>query len=181
MSLNSQALTAGVKKYPLLVVSIIIVVGLLVVLYLRSGAIESEQAELDKHAAEARRQRANIVNTALLKDQLDFLIQANSAVKDRSLVFGGLAQNLQYFYRLEAEVGIKYLDLRPGARAAVAKGASYVPLNYIVNVQGDFSQVMMFLRHLERGAYFCRINSAVMSSSGAVVTLNLNIDLLGTP
>lgn len=181
MSLTTQSISAAVKKYPLLFVASIVVIGLLVVRYSRDGAAEAQQEELDRHAADARQQHANIVNTSLLHDQLSFLIQANSAVRERSLVVGGLAQNLQYFYRLENEVGIKYLDLRPGTKAPSVKGASYVPLNYIVNVQGDYSQVMTFLRHLERGAYFCRINSAVMGSGGGFVTLNLNIDFLGAP
>jgi hypothetical protein len=181
MSIDTQTLLARVKKYPVLVISVIVSVVLLATLYSRSGLLESEQAELEKYSNEARRHRSNISNSALLQDQLTYLLQANKAVKDRTLVAGGLAQNLQYFYRLEAEVGIKYIDLRPGSSTQLAKGASYVPLNYVVNVQGNFTQVITFMRHLERGAYFCRINSAVLSNSNSTVTLNLNLDLLGAP
>ncbi|MDF3057210.1 MAG: hypothetical protein K0R17_1425 [Rariglobus sp.] len=181
MSINTQILIGGAKKYPLLVCSAVIALVLLLALYLRSDLLPAQRAELDKYSMEGRRHRRNIANAAQLQDQLNFLIQANNAVKDRALVAGGLAQNLQYFYRLEAEVGIKYLDLRPGARSAAIKGSSYVPLNYIVTIQGDFIQVITFLRHLERGAYFCRINSAVASNSGSVATINLNLDLLGVP
>jgi len=180
MSINTQALIGGFKKYPLLVISVLMTLVLLGILYARSGLIEAQQAELNKYLAEDSRHRANISNTAQLQEQLDFLIQANKAVKDRALIAGGLAQNLQYFYRLEAEVGIKYLDLRPGARFS-GKSSTYVPLNHIVNVQGSFTQIITFLRKLEQGVYFCRINSALASSDGDVVTLNLNLDLLGVP
>jgi len=54
-------------------------------------------------------------------------------------------------------------------------------LNYLVIVQGDFTQIITFLKRLEQGAYFCRINTAVASASGSNVTLNLNLDLLGIP
>ena len=181
MSINTQALIGGFKKYPLLVISVLMTLVLLGILYARSGLIEAQQAELNKYLAEDSRHRANISNTAQLQEQLDFLIQANKAVKDRALIAGGLAQNLQYFYRLEAEVGIKYLDLRPGSRLSGKSSTTYVPLNHIVNVQGSFTQIITFLRKLEQGVYFCRINSALVSSDGDVVTLNLNLDLLGVP
>jgi hypothetical protein len=178
MSINAQTLVGGLKKYPILVVSALITLVLLGVLYSRSGLIDAQQEELDKYLAEGSRHRANISNAVQLQDQLNFLIQANKAVKDRALTAEGLAQNLQYFYRLEADVGIKYLDLRPGSRYS-GKSATYIPLNHIVNVQGSFTQIITFLRRLEQGVYFCRINSASASSNGDVVTLNLNLDLLG--
>ena len=180
MSINTQTIANGVKKYPLLVISGVITVVLVVALYFRSDLIAAQQGELDKYTIESNRHRANIANAAQLQDQLNFLVQANKAVTDRALTVEGLAQNLQYFYRLEAEVGIKYLDLRPGARSSVG-GKTYVPLNYTVNVQGNFAQIITFLHHLEQGAYFCRINSAVAAGSGSSVILNLNLDLLGVP
>ncbi len=180
MSINAQVITGGLKKYPILVISGLLVLIFLAILYFRSDLIDTQQAELDKYSIESGRYRANIASSAQLQDQLNFLVQANSAIRDRALTVDGLAQNLQYFYKLEAEFGIKYLDLRPGARAGVVgKADSYVPLNYIVNVQGSFVQVMSFLRRLEQGAYFCRINSAVASARDSSVTLNLNIDFLG--
>jgi hypothetical protein len=180
MSINAQVITGGLKKYPVLAISGLIVLMLLAVLYFRSDLIEAQQIEFDKYSLESARYRANIANYVQLQEQLNFLTQANKIIRDRALTVDGLAQNLQYFYRLEAEIGIKYLDLRPGTRAPGGrKAVPYVPLNYIVNVQGDFAQVMTFLRRLEQGAYFCRVNSAVASGRDSSVTLNLNIDFLG--
>lgn len=182
MSSNSKTIIGGLKKYPVLVVSGMISVVLLTTLYFRSDLLAAQQIELDKNTVESNRHRANIVYASQLQEQLNFLMDANKAVKDRALLVGGLGQNLQYFYRLESEVGIKYIDLRPNARTpVVAQSAVYVPLNYTVNVQGDFLQIITFLKRLEQGAYFCRINSAVAASSGSSVTLNLNLDLLGVP
>jgi hypothetical protein len=180
MSINAQTLVGGFKKYPLLVASALMTLVLLGVLYSRSGLIDAQQQELDKYLTEGSRHRANISNAAQLQEQLDFLIQANKAVRERALTAEGLAQNLQYFYRLESEVGIKYVDLRPGSRFS-GKSSTYVPLNHIVNVRGSFTQIITFLRRLEQGVYFCRINTAFASRDGDFVTLNLNLDLLGVP
>jgi len=185
MSINTQSIVAGVRKYPIVVVSSVLSIVLLATLYFRSDLLSEQRADLEKYTEENDRYRSNISNSAQLQEQLSFLIQANKAVANRALSAEGLAQNLQYFYRLESEVGVKYLDLRPIGRAAPkpAKGAAavaYVPLGYVVNVQGDFTKIITYLRRLEQGVYFCRINSASISGGGSTVTLNLNLDLLGT-
>lgn len=186
MSIDKRTLATGIKKYPILVVSGIISAILLTTLYVRSDLADIKQAELDKLAAEGNRYRANIANSAQLKEQLEFLIQANNAVKERAFKAESMALNLQYFYRLESETGVKYLDLRPGSRSEPGKAApksagTYIPLSYVVNVQGDFTQIVTFLKRLEQGVYFCQINSAQATGGGSSITLNLNLDLLGVP
>lgn len=181
MSLDTESIVTAAKKYPVLVVCGVVGIALLVTLYMRLDLMDAQKAELEKYSAESNRHRANIANSAQLQEHLDFLIQANKAVGDRALNAGGLAQNLQYFYRLEADAGVKYLDLRPGARVNAVKGTAYVPLPYIINVQGEFAQIISYLRSLEQGAYFCRINSASASGNGSTITINLNLDLLGVP
>lgn len=194
MSIDSQALISGLKKYPLPIFCGVISVIFLVTLYVRADLHTAQQDELKKYSAESVRYRANISNSIQLQDQLNFLIQANTAVKDRSLVSGALAQNLQYFYRLESEIGVK-IDLRPGGRPAPVRTAvagkpaaqktaapvNYVALNYAVSVKGDFEQLITFLRRLEQGVYFCRINTVSASPSGSGMALTLNLDLLATP
>lgn len=180
MSINAQSITAGIKKYPVLVICGIVGIALLVLLYLRSDLLSAQQAELDKYVAEGSRYQANIANAAQLQEQLNFLVQANQAVKARTLSAESLAQNLQYFYRLESEVGVK-TEVRSGARTATPKSATYVPLNYIVNLQGDLKQMLTYVRHMERGAYFSRINAVSVTKNDSAISLNLNVDLLGAP
>jgi hypothetical protein len=178
MSIDARTLTAVVKKYPIPVISAIIAVVLVVVLYLRSDLSVIQQAQLDKFTAEGKLYRTNVSNSAQLEEQIDFMVQANAAVRARALNASGLAENLQYFYRLESEVGIKYRDLRPAGKG---KGSTYVPLSYIVSFEGTFTQVITYLKHLEQGAYFCRITGASLSGGADKVTINLNLDVLGLP
>lgn len=181
MSIDIKTLAVGVKKYPVLFGCSVVALILLGVLYFRADALDIQRVELEKHSSEGRRYRTNIVNSTQLQEQLDFLTKANQAVRERTLTANSLALNLQYFYRLESEIGVKYIDLRPAGSPSVVKNATYVPLSYIVNVQGTFSQVITFLRQLEQGAYFCRITSASSSANDTIVTLNLTLDILGVP
>lgn len=181
MSIDTQTFIVGVKKHPILSGCGLVVFILLAVLYFRADALDIQRVELEKHSVEGRRYRTNIVNSTQLQEQLDFLIKANQAVRERTLTANGLALNLQYFYRLESEIGVKYIDLRPAGSPPAVKNATYVPLSYIVSLQGTFSQVIAFLRQLEQGAYFCRVTSASASASDTIVTLNLTLDILGVP
>lgn len=192
MSLDGKALISLVKKNPLLAGCAVIGLGLLVTIYFRSGLGEERKTELDQKQTEGRRYHANLTNSAQLTEDLQVLVEANRIVRDRAINPADLAKNLQYFYRIEAETGVKYTDLRQvgvvaGGKATPAAGAkpsaasSYVPINYTVSVSGDFPAMINFLRSLERGGHFCRLNGMVASLTASSVTINLNVDLLGQP
>jgi len=180
MKIDSQVLIGALRKYPVLSVAVLICIPLAAVCFYRSDAIIEQQAELETVQAKSSLYRANIVNASQLQQQVDFLIQAKAAIAKRAFRAESLPLNLQYFYKLETDVGVKYLNLNPTGRsaAAAAKSGGYIPLNYSVSVQGSFHQIITYLRCLEQGAYFCRINSASVLSSGSSVTLNLDLDLL---
>jgi hypothetical protein len=207
MSIDSKAILVGLRKYPIIVICGFISFILAVVLYYRGDLRAEQEAQLNSLSAQNAQYRANITNSVQLQDQLEFLIQANKAVKARALSVEGIAQNLQYFYRLEIECGVRYLELGPGASSVAArpdkgkqqqarpdkgkqqqarpdKGKqqqAYLPISYTIGVEGDFNQIISYLRRLEQGVYFCRINTAAISGNGSVVTLNLNLDMLGVP
>lgn len=184
MKVNTQAVVGVFKRFPVLFTSVIVCIPLAIICFVRDDAIIEQQAELEKNLAEASLFRANIANSSQLQQQVDFLAQAKEAIAKRAFGAESLPLNLQYFYKLETDVGIKYLTLNPTARAVAssaksATSTSYIPLNFSVSVQGSFHQIITYLRCLEQGAYFCRINSASILSSGSIVTLSLDLDLLG--
>ncbi len=184
MKIDPRVLLGALRRYPVLCAAVLISILLATICFYRADTLIDQQAELEKLQAESSFFRANIANSSQLQQQVDFLAQAKVAIAKRAFRAESLPLNLQYFYKLETDVGIKYLDLNPTGRtpAAATKqgaGVSYIPLNYRVSVQGSFNQIITYLRCLEQGAYFCRINSASVLSSGSSVTLNLDLDLLG--
>ena len=184
MNFDAHVVLGALRRYPVLFVSVLICLPLAAICFYRADALIEQQAELEKLQAESSLYRSNIANSSQLQQQVDFLAQAKVAIAKRTFRSESIPLNLQYFYKLEADVGIKYINLNPTGRpaAAAAKqgaGVSYIPLNYSVGVQGSFHQIITYLRCLEQGAYFCRINSASVLSSGSSVTLNLDLDLLG--
>lgn len=182
MKTDLKSAIEGLRRYPALCSAALFVVLSSTWAFFRSDAVAEKQSELDKYVVEGERYRSNITNGAQLQQQIDFLVDANQRIEKRAFKSGSLALHLQYFYRLEAEIGIK---LQASARPAAAKtpntAGTYLPIGYTVGVTGTFPQVIAFMRTLEQGAYFSRINSALITGKGQDATLSLDIDILGIP
>ncbi|MFA6288685.1 MAG: hypothetical protein WC661_14980 [Opitutaceae bacterium] len=187
MSLDNKAIVSLVKKNPILAACIVVGLGLAVIIYARSGSDAEQQSELDRKTEEGKRYHANLANSAQLTDELQAVTEANRLVRERAVNPADLAKNLQYFYRIEAETGVKFIDLRQlGSGGAASTGTKrvasvYIPVNYTISVEGEFSKIITFLRNLERGAHFYRLNTMTASEAAGSTKLVLNIDLLGKP
>ncbi len=187
MSIDAKSLLAVVKKNPILSVCSLVGLILFAVIYVRSGLGSELKAELDQKSAEGKRYHANLINSARLSNELQVVMDANRIVRERAINPADLAKNLQYFYRIEAETGVKFTDLRQlgfGSSSSTGQkrvGAVYVAVNYAMSVSGNFPNIITFLKNLEQGAHFCRLNSMTASVTGADTTLVLNVDLLGQP
>lgn len=183
------------KKYPLGTVAAAALVVLLGALFFRRSNMTDMKADLENNTEESQRHLTNISYSAQLEDHLHALENANRVISSRLVNPQDLAVNLQYFYKLEAETGVKLLDTRPAAasntsgRPVVAMKGGYKPVQYAVSVQGSFTRVLTFLRRLEQGSYYCRIvtancnsaqedSSAEKKGSGDIV-LSLTVEILG--
>lgn len=163
--------------------------GLVATLYFRAGLVPEAEAELAQKTAEADKHVANVTHSAQLKDQLAALVAARQEVDARVIRAGQLGINYQYFYKIIAESGVKQVDLRQApvvpAAATKASKAGFVPVAFTVVVQGDFRQVLHFLRLLDSGARYGRVAAATVSQvageRGGAILLSLNLELLGQP
>lgn len=183
MSLDGKTLLTVVTKNLIVTVCAVVSLVLVAVIYERSDLSDARHAELSQKSDDGKRYHANLINATRLPEDLQAVTDANRAVMERAIKPGDLAKNLQYFYRIEAETGVKLADLRQtgvasGARAA---GSIYVPVGYTISAEGNFAQVITFLKTLEQGSHFYRLNNLMVSGTASRVTLNLNIDLLGQP
>jgi hypothetical protein len=188
MSLKNEDVVAAVRKYPVLFGCGILTVALLVAMYFRTDALPAANTRLEEVTALGERLQANLVNSAQLEDQRAALAQANAQIAARLIRASELAKNQEYFYRLEAETGTKYADLRQLAPVPTAKGSTSgrVVVPYQLAVTGNYTQLLTYLRRIEGGSHFTRIVSATLNRdsndiTNPVLVLNLNLELLGLP
>jgi hypothetical protein len=185
--MTGQDISNGIKKSPLLFVCILLSVLLIAAIYYRSDTVPQAEQLLAQKTAEGEKISLNVQYSAQLKEQTDALEAALKDIDARIIRASQLGMNTGYFYTIETEAGVKFIDLRQTTPATVAKPAkaSFLPVAFSVSVQSDLNHIIGFLRQLENGAHYCRILSATCSGNsanrGAPLTLALTLELLGTP
>jgi hypothetical protein len=191
--ITNEQVTTFVKGNPVVVLCAVLAIALAAASYYRSDYIPKAETLLEERSKLGQRLDANIKNGVQLSEQLAALVAAREEIETRLVRPDELAKNQQYFYKLEAETGVKLVGLRqnplpapkPGAPASKA---SYFPVGYEVVARGEYPKVMDFLRRLERGQRYCRVTTATVSligdatrDRGGEVNIILGLDLLGQP
>ena len=155
----------------------------------RQSVIAEIQADAEAKEAEANVFAQNLRNAQRLEDDLAQLRQLNESIAARTIDPDDLAGNQQFFYQIEADSGVKILELRKGA-AVSSSGKKTPPVNspiaYTVSIEGPFARLLAFVRNIEGGAKIARITSAMVASPRnavgnpeAVLTMSVELELLG--
>ena len=181
MSRSNSRLLYLIKRNPMGVIALLVSLALVAAIYLRKDLIPEQREQLNQITATSDRLSLNLKYASQLKEQLQEITQLNKAIDARLARVSESAANSGYFYQLETATGVKMEHSSSGPKGSGA----LVPLGFNVNVQGRYEQVFNFLRRLENGQYFCRINSVSCSGSGAtandLVSMRINLELLGQP
>ncbi len=191
MAISNEQVVALFKKNPVVSVAVILCLAMAGALYYRSDEIAIASKQLEEKTAEGKRLAANIKNSAQLPEQLARVTAASKEANSRLVRVGQLADNLQYFYKLEAETGVKFLDLRQTTDPGRAAKSGKIPVSFTLTVQGNYPLLFEFLRRLESGSHYCRVRSANVvpfdqgAGSGGTRSdaskLTLNLELFGVP
>jgi len=187
--MNFGAVKSYIKKYPVGTGSAVLALLMSGALVMRYMELADAQAVYDDASAEGQKLTANISHAGQLDEQLKALEEANKAISARLVNPPDLAINLQYFYKLEADTGVKLLDTHPvdakGSERSAVKGL-YTPVQYTVTLRGGYVQTLTFLRKLEHGTFFCRVIGGTCAQAqseqdkgGGDTTMSLTIELLG--
>ena len=186
--MSNEEVLAFLRKNVISVTCVAVSIGIGFVLYYRNDNLPDAEKVLQSRTQEGELLAANIEDSNQLKEQQGAMVDANQVISDRMIQVGQLADNLQYFYRLESETGIKILDLRQNAWTPPSKNAAktfFTPVGFQVSVQGDYSKLLDLLRRLETGEHYCRLISCDVrpvdpTNRGGQLTVSINLELLGT-
>jgi hypothetical protein len=182
MSLQGKDLANFFKAYPVPVLCCSIVVAGLLSFYFRSGLLDESAAKLEERSKELKKIKANIAASSQLDEQLEVLTNANAKFQTTAMRVSELAKNPQFFYNFEAKTGVTLTDVKQIVTSAPAKlpADSYFVIPFNITAEGDFKQLLTFVRNLEYGENVCRITSASLSPSlNSKLMLSFNIEVLG--
>ncbi len=183
MSLETKDIVAAAKRRPLLFACGGLVLALGLATYFRMdvpGELEEKLAEREK---ELTRLSNNVRFSAQLDTHLQSLQSANETIAAGALRVSELARNQQVFYRIEADSGVKLLDLRQLSSPPPARGApvtTYAPIPFSLTVRGEYPQLIDFLARLDRVATLSRVTSATTAKpTEDTQMISLTVQLLG--
>lgn len=189
--ISNEELFALIRKNPIAAGSLVAAVLFGVGIYFRGGQIPETQELLDQRAIEGRRIGMNVRFAAHLTDQLQTVNDAIAQIQPRLVRADELANNLQYFYKLEADTGVKLTELRQLGGSTAAGSAAKAPktafgtVSFAVSVQGEYLALLDFLRKLENGTHYSRVTlasaSVISPDRTGPLSLQLTVELLGQP
>lgn len=180
------------KKHPLGFASALVAVVCLGLYFLRESVVDEYVQLGEQKSAESAKILNNVRNSANLAEQLVEMQEITKEIGSRLIRPNQIALNLQFFYRLETETGVKLNDVRQGTNppGRAGQAGAYIGVPFTVSVQGTHRQVMNFLRRLEAGSNFARFNTVsfgkvntneAVAPGAGLISLSMNLDLLGQP
>ena len=188
--MDAKDILTFVKKHPVGVGCVILAVVLSFGGYLRSSRMGELETELDDRVREGDRLKNNLRYASKLDEHLAAVNRAVDRVNKGAINPSALATNLQFFYRLESELGLKLVDLRQGTPERSKQATEYNAVPYTVAVEGTYRQLLLFVQRLETGSHYVKFLSSNLAPSRAATTgeadptdpiliLTLNLQLLG--
>jgi Tfp pilus assembly protein PilO len=94
-----------------------------------------------------------------------------------------LAENLGYFYEIEAVSRIKFSQVSQLSSQPQAAGKPYNAVPFSLRTSGSYRQLLRVIRELENGPRLLRIRSFNLDAGAdpEKLTLDLNVELLARP
>lgn len=192
INISNDQLKAFLRKNPVSISCVALCAVLGGYAFYTSDDIPEAEAELQKQSETLERHTLNVTYSTHLRDQYDQLVAAGKAAEARMVRMTALADNQRLFYRLETKTGVKLLDPRQNTTSGkLAPNTTYMPISFEVSIQGTYDRCVNFLRELESGANYTRINSVFVQPTGATppgedpsvaqLTMRINLDFLGMP
>ena len=184
--MSNEELIAFLKKNVIAVACVVASLAIGVTIYLRSDELPDAEKVFEDKPKQGALLAANIEDYEHLPEQHATLVSANKTITDRMINVGQLAENEQYFYRLESDTGVKLQDLRqvPWTPPAEERAEDDLHACRLRPVgAGTYAQLMDLLRKLENGEHYCRVLSCNIHPMGEIrgstLQMTLALELLG--
>lgn len=175
--MNTQELINKLKAYPFAVGSFILAIVCGLVVYFRSDELPKLEDQLSKLDKEYNVIKFNELNAANIENDLEIATKLDEEIRSRLMDKDQKTQNVSYFYNLEEATGVVMNDpVQVGGERVIASAPRrgkrggkdkkddgalklFSEIEFRVEIEGSFTQVMTFLYELRTGKYFSRIKT----------------------
>lgn len=172
------------RRNPVLVVSIAVVILSASASWFLWQQQQSLSGEHDQIQRNGEAMMQSLTSHARVTAELD-KVNAALGYIDRNLINeGDLAENLGYFYEIEAASRIKFTQVSQMSSQPPAPGAQFRTVPFNLRTAGSYRQLLRVMRELENGPRLLRIRTFNLDAEGGnpdLLTLDLTVELLARP
>ncbi|HCR31336.1 MAG TPA: hypothetical protein DIV79_15120 [Opitutae bacterium] len=189
--MSFQGIAAFVRKNLVIAISAIVIVGSMTLYLIHKDKKSLLDSEIDQVNNRISSMLKNIKNSKGLEEDIESIEGKIEQLNERMFQAQELATNYNYFFNLEDETGVKVSDLKqvgiaeeevdPKKRRMPKPVVnSYEKIRYHLKASGNYTEVVNFLRKLEGGPSFYRLEKfrLAKSETGDVEELFLDIAFL---
>jgi hypothetical protein len=136
------------KRHIVAIVSGIVVLILAGVTYVRSSAINQEQARWQTMTRQIAEMDANLQHAHGIQEQV---LQLEAAlIEMETFLFdpNARALNTNFFYQLEQKSNVRIVQARQGAYHGDDKSSEYANIEFVLLVEGNFTALLGFIYQL---------------------------------
>ncbi len=181
--MNTEAIIAKLKQYPLAVVSVALALVLVAVIYLRSGRVPTLKENLEEKETSWSVIQNNDLRAVDMQKHIDKITAMSEEIDSRLLVPGDKAINYQYLFQIEQRSGVRLENLQQKPLVEDEVSEHYAPIYYDLSASGTYKEILNFIYELQNGRFFTRIDrfscNAVGELEPNLVQVNLKMAVLG--
>jgi hypothetical protein len=126
--------------------------------------------------------QASLISGPSVKQERLAALVVTRQIEDNLVIEDNLAENLQYFYRIEDRSKCHIVELRPLNSTMPDSRALFRRVPFSIRITGTYDQVILFLNGIETGPRLANITTlSVRRRDPASLTLilDMSVELLG--
>ncbi len=160
--MSKNKIASVLSSYRFSTISIAAALAAIAFGYYRSATTDEIGVKIDEQRSALGNLKLNITSAQKITDHIAILDQNLEKIKPRIAQGENYALNLQYFYKLEAESGVKITNI---SKSDDSKGAKTQKIGtaFNISVEGAYHNTLKFMALAEKFLYFGRINNYTLS------------------
>ena len=186
--MNVEGIVELFRKNLVIAISVFVIAGTMTVYLIHKDKKSLIDSEIEQVNVRISSMLKNIKNSKGMEEDIEAIEEKVEKLNARMFQSQELATNYNYFFNLEDETGIKVSDLKQVGIAEEEVDPrkkkmpkpiidSYEKIRYHLKASGEFGEIVNFLRKLEGGPSFYRLEKFRLAKSETSKTEILSLDI----
>lgn len=170
------------RRHPISTICAVICLLCLIACWFIHGNMVWLELEHKQVAQDSDLAQSSLLSGPSVKQERLAALAITRQIEDNLVVEDNLAENLQYFYKIEDRTKAHVMELRPLNSVTSNSRALYRRVPFSIRVSGTYEQAVGFLYAIETGPRLAAITNVSVrrrDPTSSAVILDMNLEFLG--